>query len=136
MLLEIKVPAESLGTNPTSIRFLVVVRMHVEGEVVHLMEGLVADAALVGLLAAVRQLVILIVALLVETLAAVLANEGLVAGMDARMGVEGGGAIEGLAAGLALVWLLRGMDDLVRQRVEAWRNPLPHTLHTNGLAPV
>ena len=39
----------------------VVVRVHVEGEVVDLVEGLVTDGAFVLLLPAVRQLVVLVV---------------------------------------------------------------------------
>lgn len=113
VLLQIEVAAESLGADATRVGLLVVVRVHVEGEIVDLMERLVADVALVGLLAAVGQLVVLVVALLVEPLAAVLAHEGLVPGMDAGVCVEGGAAIEGLAAGLALVRLLGGVYDLV-----------------------
>ena len=62
MLLEVKVPAEALGADGARERLLVVVCVHVEGEVVHLVERLVADRALVLFLRAVRQLVVLVVA--------------------------------------------------------------------------
>src|SRR5277367_2648354 len=55
VFLEIKVPTEALAADPARKGFLVVVRVHVEGQVVDLVEGLVAYRALVGLLAAVRQ---------------------------------------------------------------------------------
>ena len=77
VLLQIKVAAKTFTTDAASERLLVIVRMHVKGQVVDLVEGLVADDALVGLLHAVCQLVILVVALLVETLAAKLADERL-----------------------------------------------------------
>lgn len=113
VLLEVEVSAKALAADLAGERLLVVVRVHVEGQVVDLVERLVADVALVRLLAAVRELVILVVALLVEALAAELADERLEIGVDARVGVEGGAAIEGLAARHALVRLLGGVDDLV-----------------------
>ena len=81
-------------------------RVHVEGEVVDLMEGLVADDALVGLFDAVRQFVVLVVALLVEALAAKLTHIRTVAHVDPHVSVQGGAAVEGLTAGAALVRLL------------------------------
>lgn len=113
VLLEVEVPAKALAADLAGERFLVVVRVHVEGQVVDLMEGLVANVALVRLLAAMRKLVILVVALLVKTLAAVLADVRLEIRVYARVGVEGGAAIKGLAAGHAFVRLLGGVDDLV-----------------------
>ena len=88
-------------------------RVHVEGEVVDLMEGLVADDALVGLFDAVRQFVVLVVALLVEALAAVLAHKRLESGVDPDVRVEGGGSVKSLAARGAFVRLFRRVDDLV-----------------------
>lgn len=74
---------------------------------------LVADAALVRLLTAVRELVVLVVALLVESLAAELAGEGLVAGVDARVRVERRAAVERFTARVARVRFLLGVYDLV-----------------------
>ena len=88
VLLQVEVPAESLAADLAAEGLLIVVGVHVEGEVVDLVEGLVADVAFVSLLTAVGQFVVLVVALLVETLAAVLADEGLDVGVDARVGVE------------------------------------------------
>lgn len=87
MFLQVKVATEALGADLARVRLLVVVRVHVEGQVVHLMEGLVADIALVRLVPAVRQLVVLVVALLVESLPAVLAHKRLVPRMDPRVRV-------------------------------------------------
>lgn len=61
VLLQVKVPAEALATRGAGEGLLVVVRVHVEGEVVHLMERLAADGTLELLLAAVRQFVVLVV---------------------------------------------------------------------------
>ena len=61
VLLQVKVPAEALAAGGAGEGLLVVVRVHVEGQVVHLVEGLVADGALELLLPAVRQLVVLVV---------------------------------------------------------------------------
>lgn len=88
-------------------------RVHVEGKIIDLMEGLIADITFVRLLAAVRQFVILVVALLVKALAAELADERLEIGVNARVSVEGGAAVERLAAGHALVRFLGGVYDLV-----------------------
>ena len=113
VFLEIKIAAESLAAHAAGERLLLVVRVHVEGQVVHLVEGLVADDALVGLLAAVGQLVVLVVALLMEALAAELADERLESGVDAHVRVERRAAVERLAARVTLVRLVGRVDDLV-----------------------
>lgn len=113
VLLQVKVPTESFGADLARVRFFIVVRVHVEGEIVDLMEGFVADIAFVRLVAAVRQLVVLVIALLVETLAAVLAHERFVARMNPGVGVQRGRPIEGLAARMTLVRFLGRVDDLV-----------------------
>ena len=87
VLLQVEVPAESLVADLAGERLLLVVRVHMERQVVDLVEGLVADVALVRLLAGVSQPVVLVVALLVEPLAAVLAGERLVALVDAHVRV-------------------------------------------------
>lgn len=61
VLLEIKVPAEALAAGGAGEGLLVVVGVHVEGQVVHLMESLVADIALELLLAAVGQFVVFVI---------------------------------------------------------------------------
>lgn len=61
VLFQVKVPAEALPAGGAGEGLLVVVRVHVEGEVVHLVERFAADGALELLLAAVRQLVVLVV---------------------------------------------------------------------------
>lgn len=61
VLLQVKVAAEALPAGVAGEGLLVVVCVHVEGQVVDLVEGLVADGALVLLLSAVGQLVVLVV---------------------------------------------------------------------------
>lgn len=61
VLLEVKVPAEAFATRGARERLLVVVSVHVEGEVVNLVESLVADTALELLLPAVGQLVVFVI---------------------------------------------------------------------------
>lgn len=61
VLLEVKVPAEALATRGAGEGLLVVVSVHVEGEVVNLVESLVADIALELLLPAVGQLVVFVI---------------------------------------------------------------------------
>lgn len=61
VLLQVEVAAEALTAGGTGEGLLVVVRVHVEGQVVDLMKGLVANGALVLLLPAVSQLVVLVV---------------------------------------------------------------------------
>lgn len=87
--------------------------MHVEGQIVHLVERFGTHRALKLFEDGMGQPVVLIVALLVEPLAADVAAEGLEAEVDAVVGIEGGGAVERLATGATLVGLLRGVDDLV-----------------------
>lgn len=50
VLLQIEIAAESFGTNPTCEWLFIVVRVHVEGEIVDLMKGLLANVAFVSLL--------------------------------------------------------------------------------------
>lgn len=61
VLLEVKVPAEALAARGAGEGLLVVVSVHVEGEVVHLVESLVANIALELLLPAVGQLVVFVI---------------------------------------------------------------------------
>lgn len=61
VLLQVEVTAEAFPTRGASEGFLVIVRVHVERQVVDLMEGLVADGTLVLLLPTVGQLVVFIV---------------------------------------------------------------------------
>ena len=61
VLLQVEVAAEAFAAGGAGEGLLVVVRVHVEGEVVDLVEGLVADGALVLFLSAVRQFVVLVV---------------------------------------------------------------------------
>lgn len=61
MLLEVKVPAEALAARGAGEGLLVVVGVHVEREVVNLMESLVANIALELLLPAVGQLVVFVI---------------------------------------------------------------------------
>ncbi len=63
VFLKIKVPAETLAACRTGERLLVVVRVHVKCEVVHLVEGFVADIALELFFSAVGQFVVFVVAL-------------------------------------------------------------------------
>lgn len=62
VLLEVKVPAEAFAAGGAGEGLLVVVGVHVEGQVVHLMESLVADIALELLFPAVSQLVVFVIA--------------------------------------------------------------------------
>ena len=88
VLLEVKVAAESLAADGTLEGFLVVVCVHVEGEVVHLVERLVTHVTLVRLLARVGEFVVLVVALLVEAFPAELTHERLVPLVDPDVRVQ------------------------------------------------
>ena len=77
MLLQVEIPAEPLGAVGASERLLLTVGVHVEGQVVRVVERLGALGAAVSLLAAVGEAVVLVVAVLVEALAADLTHVGL-----------------------------------------------------------
>lgn len=66
VFLQVKVPAEALPTGGAGERLLVVVCVHVECQVVHLVERLAADGTLELFLATVRQLVVLVVSCTVD----------------------------------------------------------------------
>lgn len=67
MLFQVKVPAEAFAACGAGKGFLVVVCVHMERQVVHLMESFVADIALELFLAAMRQLVVLVVAFRIKS---------------------------------------------------------------------
>ena len=58
---QVKVPAKAFSASPTREGLLVVMRVHVEGQIVYLMEGLVAYGTFVLLLSAVRKFVVLVI---------------------------------------------------------------------------
>lgn len=89
VLLQIEIPTETFRTDAAGERLALVVGVHVEGQVIDLMERLVADATLVRFLPAVRQPVVLVVPLLMEAFSTEFADEGLVAGVDACVRVQG-----------------------------------------------
>lgn len=105
VLLEIEVPAEPFSADAACEGFPLVVRVHVEGQVVDLVEGFVADAAFVRLLPAVGQSVVLVVAFLVEPFTTELADERLVTSMDPGMSVESRRSVKRFPASQTFVWL-------------------------------
>lgn len=88
MFLEVEVSAEALAADLAGERLLVIVGVHMEGEVVYLMEGLGADGAFISFFPAVGELVILVIALLMETFATVFADEGLISGVDTGVSIQ------------------------------------------------
>lgn len=62
MFFQIKVPTKAFPARPARKRLLVVVRVHVEGQVVNLVKGFAADRALELFLTAVRQFVVFVIA--------------------------------------------------------------------------
>ena len=128
MLLQVEIPTEPLIAETTREGLDVAVRVHVEGKVVNLVEGLLADGALELLGNGVGQSVVLVVDLLVEPLAAEVTAEGFEALVDAEVRVEGGRAVECLATSAALVRLVRGVDDLVAAERARLTEPLPANL--------
>lgn len=94
MLLKIKVPTETFATNMACIRLLVIVGVHMKGQVVHLVEGFRTYITFVLLFCAVGQLVVLVVSFLMEAFAAELAHVRLVALVDAHVRVQCGASIE------------------------------------------
>lgn len=95
MLLKVEVPAKAFSANAASERLSFVVGVHVEGQVVDLVEGLVANVALVSLLSTMCQTVVLVVAFLMESFPAEFADERLVTSMDSCMRVERRRSVEG-----------------------------------------
>lgn len=89
MFLQIEVATESLRAYFALERLLVIVRVHVECQIVDLMKRLVTNLTFVRLLARVRQFVILVIPLLMEALAAELADVRLVPIVNSGVGVEG-----------------------------------------------
>lgn len=105
MLLEIKVPAEPFSTNAAGERFPLVVCVHVEGQVVDLVEGFIAYAAFVRLFPAMGQSVVLVVAFLMEPFTTKLADKRFVSGMDPSMRVQSRRSVERFAASETFVRL-------------------------------
>lgn len=73
VLFQVEVSAEAFSADFALKGLLVVVRVHVERQVVDLMKRLLTNLTLVRLLAAVGQLVVFVVALLMETFPAMFA---------------------------------------------------------------
>lgn len=113
MLFQVEIPAEPLAAFLAGEWFLLVVRVHVECQIVHLMERLATDMAFEGFLPRVGQSMILIVSLLMEAFATNVAHERLVASVNAYVGVERGRSVECLAANVTLMRFLLCVNYLV-----------------------
>ncbi|CAL4121134.1 unnamed protein product, partial [Meganyctiphanes norvegica] len=109
MLLQVKIPAKAFATYCTLKWLLVIVCVHMECQIINLMEGLITDMTFVCLLARVCEFVVLVVTLLVEALAAEFTHIGFIAIMDPDMGVKSGRSVKGLSTSITLMWLLRCM---------------------------
>lgn len=90
VFLKVEVSAETLSAYTASERFPFIVCVHMEGQVVHLVECFVADRAFVRFLPTVGESVVFIVSFLVKTFSTKLTNEGLVTCVDPRVGIQGG----------------------------------------------
>jgi hypothetical protein len=113
VLLQIEIAAEPLLTHRACVRFLFVVGVHMEGQVVHLMECLLADVTLVCLLTRMRESVVFIVALLVEALSAEFTSVWPVRLMYPRVGTKSRAPVVGFSTSSAFVWFFRRVYNLV-----------------------
>lgn len=125
MLFQIEVPTETLSANLAREGLLLVVRVHMKGQVVDLVKGLVAHVTLILLLAAVCQFVILVVAPLMESLTAEFTDERFITLVNAHVCVESRASVERLAACITLVRFLRCVDDLVAAQGTSLSKALP-----------
>lgn len=123
MFLQIEIPAESFPAYFARERFLLVMRVHVKSQIVHLVKGFRAHGALVRFLRAVSQFVVLVISLLVKAFPAQLADERLVPGVYPRVRVQRRTPVEGFPTGETLVRFLRGVYYLV----PAQRRRLPES---------
>lgn len=78
VLLKVKIATETLAAQVTGEGFGVVVRVHVKGEIVNLVKGLLTDDTLVLLLGRMCKAMVLVVAFLMEAFTAVFTHEWLV----------------------------------------------------------
>ena len=113
MFLEIKVPTKSFLAYAARVWLLFIVCMHVEREIVHLVESLITYITLVLLLRAVREFMVLVIPFLVKAFTAEFAREWLVIQVNTHVCVKRAATVECLAACFTFVWLLLGVDDLM-----------------------
>ena len=113
MLFKVKIPAEPFTTFLTCKWFLIIVRVHVKCQIVHLMESLSTDMALKGLFSSMSQSVIFVVSFLMESFAANVTNKWFIPGVNTNVSVESGGSVKSFSANVTLMRLFFRMDDLV-----------------------
>ena len=113
VFLQIKVSTKPFAAYLTRERLLIIVGVHMKGEIVDLVKSFATDMTLEWLYSSVSETVVLIVAFLVETFPADVADERFVSSVNAHVRVERGRTIERLATLLALVRLLLSVDNLV-----------------------
>lgn len=88
VLLEVEIATKSFVTNRTLKGFLFVMGVHVEGQVVDLVEGFIAYVTFIRFFARMREFMILIVAFLVKTFATKLAYPRFVSLMDSNVSIQ------------------------------------------------
>lgn len=80
--------------------------VHMESQIIYLMEGFVAYRTLKLFFSGMSKFMILIIAFLVETLATEFAHVRFVAQVNAHVCIESAASVKGLSAGLTFVGLL------------------------------
>lgn len=113
MLFQVEISTEPFRAVLTNIGFLVGMGVHMECEVVDLVECFRANGAFELLFDVVGQFVVLVVTLLVEPFATDFTLVRFVTLVDSHVGVQRGTAIERFATGLTDMRSFRGVDDLV-----------------------
>lgn len=127
MFLQVEVPAEAFAALFACVWLRVIMRVHVECEIVHLMECFVADVTFVGLFPCVCQSMIFIVSLLMETFSAELANPRLEANVNANVSGQSGTSVEGFSARLTFMRLFGCVNNFMATE----RRGLAETFATN-----
>ena len=125
MLFEVEIPAEPFAAFLACKWLLIIMRVHVECQIIDLMEGFAADVALKWLFSSVCQSVIFIITLLVKTFAANIANKRFVSGVNADVSVQRGRSVESFAANVTFVWLFLRVDNFMSAEGTGLSKTLP-----------
>jgi hypothetical protein len=89
VFLKVKIPAETFTTDWASEGFLLIVGMHVKGQVINLVKSLITDITFVLFFCTMSQFMVFVITFLMEAFSAVFTCKRFITRVNSHMSIQG-----------------------------------------------